>query len=78
MKGNLMDSIVSLASIAKRYSISIHIENNDKGPLIRLEFNCSLDRILCETMYLYDIIDQDFDDICRRWVHELTGTVQNQ
>ena len=74
MDSNLMDSIISIASIAKRYNLGIHIygerlylDDIDK------EWNCKLID-LKDREFLF----KDLDDVCRCFKEEcdeLTGTV---
>ena len=81
MKGNLMDSIVSLASIAKRYDIWIEIRCVDKvGPELSLtKHDEKTDNIYRRSMILNpDVLSMDFEEICRRFVDEFTGTVRDQ
>ena len=65
MKGNLMDSIVSLASIAKRYDLSIQICTDG----IYLVKNKKWD---CKFIDVKDpkFLSKDFDDVCRCFKEE--------
>ena len=79
MKGNLMDSVVSLASIAKRYDISIEIS---PGSLNNMELRLSkyylakyytdMDNKMFRRYFVLDpdILMIDFEDICKRFVEE--------
>jgi len=76
MKGNLMDSVVSLASITKRYDIWMEIGcvESDGTPEFILTKYSDEDIPKSRSIILNpDILMQDLEDIFKRFVEECNG-----